>query len=70
VDGHSAKGQRLEDISYVEFRATSDTYMKVWNVKLDELLHKPKNTVARRWNPRDVGTLIKGVYYQVDWALI
>src|SRR6266566_2215841 len=45
VEGHSARGQTLEDISYIEFWVTSDTYMKVWNVKVDELLHKPKNTV-------------------------
>src|SRR5229473_4285547 len=70
VEGHFERGQRLEDISYVEFWSTSDTYTKGWNLKVDQLLHKSKNTVARGWNPRDVGTLVKGVHYQVDRALI
>ena len=38
VEGHLVRGQRLEDISYVEFWATSDTYMKIWYVKAVELL--------------------------------
>jgi hypothetical protein len=32
-------------------------------MKVDELLHKPKSPIARRWNPRDVGAFIKGVDY-------
>jgi hypothetical protein len=63
VERHSARGQRLEDISYVNFWATCDTYMKVWYMKVDKLLHKLKDPFARCWNPRDVGTFIKGVEY-------
>jgi hypothetical protein len=37
--------------------------MKVWYMKVDELLHKLKNPLARCWNPRDVGTFIEGVKY-------
>jgi hypothetical protein len=63
VKGHSAGGQRLEDVSYVNFWATGDTYTKVWYMKVDELIHKLKDSFARRWNPRDVGAFIKGVHY-------
>jgi len=66
MERHPARGQRLKDISYVNFWATCDTYMKVWYMKVDELIHKLKNPFARCWKPRDVGTFIKGVYYQVD----
>jgi len=47
MEGHSAGGQRLKDIPYIEFWATSDTYTKVWNLKVDEFLHKLKNPIAR-----------------------
>jgi hypothetical protein len=63
MEGHSARGQRLENISYVNFWAACDTYMKIWKVKVNKLLHKPKNTVTGCWNPRDVGTFVKGIHY-------
>jgi hypothetical protein len=47
VERHTTGGQRLEDISYVNFWATFDTKMKVWYMMIDELLHKLKNTFAR-----------------------
>jgi len=47
VEGHSTRGQTLEDISYVNFRTACDTYMKIWNMKVNQLLHEPKNFVAR-----------------------
>jgi len=37
--------------------------MNIWNLKVDELLHKLKDPVARCWNSRDIGAFIKGVYY-------
>src|SRR5229473_5630727 len=70
MERYPARGQRLEDISYVDFWPTCDTYMNIWYMKVDELLHKLKNSFAGCWNPRDVGTFIKGVYYQIGWALI
>jgi hypothetical protein len=63
VERHPAGSQRLEDISYVNFWATCDAYMKVRYVKVHELLHKLKDPFARCWNARDVGTFIKGVEY-------
>jgi hypothetical protein len=63
VERHSAGGQRLEDISYVNFWATCDTDMKVWYMKVYELLYKLKNPLARCWDPGDVGTFIKGIKY-------
>jgi len=63
LERHLAGGQRLEDISYVNLWATCDTYMKVWYMKVDELLQKLKNTLARCWDARDVGTFIKGIHY-------
>jgi hypothetical protein len=47
VKGHSARGQRFEDISYVDFGVTGDTYTKIWNMKLDEFLQKLKHPFAR-----------------------
>jgi hypothetical protein len=70
MKGHSARSQRLDDISYVDFRATCDTYMKIWQMKVSELLHKLKDLVARRWNPRNVGTFIKSIHYYIDGMLI
>jgi hypothetical protein len=70
MERHPARGQRLKDISYVNFWATCDTYMEVGYMTVDELLHKLKNPFARCWNPRDVGTFIKGVKYEVDGTLI
>jgi hypothetical protein len=63
VERHLARSQGLKDVSYVNFWATCDTYMKVWYMKVDELLHKLKDPFARRWNPRSVGTFIKGIKY-------
>jgi len=63
MERHPARGHELKDISYVNFWATCDTYMKVWYMKVDEILQKLKDAFARRWNPRGVGTFIKGVEY-------
>jgi hypothetical protein len=63
VERHSAGSQRLEDISYVNFGATCDTYMEVWYMKVDKLFHKLENPFARCWNSRDVGAFIKSVHY-------
>jgi hypothetical protein len=43
---HSTRGQRLEDFPYVYFGAACDTYMKIREMKVDELLHELKNPVA------------------------
>src|SRR5258708_18642903 len=63
MEGHSAGGQSLENISYVDLWATCHTYMNIWYMKFDELVHGLKNSFARCWNSIDVGTLIKGIYY-------
>jgi len=63
MERYPARGQRLKDISYVNFWATCYTYMKVWYTTVDELLHKLKNSFARCWNPGEVGTFINGVKY-------
>jgi len=63
MEGYLARGQRLEDTSYVDFWPTRDTYMKIWYMKVDEFLHKLKNPFARCWNSRGVGTFIEGVNY-------
>jgi hypothetical protein len=63
VEGYSAIGERVEDISYVNFWAACHTYMEMQDVKVDELLHKLENLVTRWWDPRDVGTFIKGIHY-------
>jgi hypothetical protein len=47
VEGYSARGKRIEDISYVNFWAACHTYMEMRDMKVDELLHKLKNLVTR-----------------------
>jgi hypothetical protein len=66
MEGDSAGGQRLKEISYVEFWATCDTNTKVWNLKASEFLQQLKYPIPRRWNLGGVGTFIKGIHYQVD----
>jgi hypothetical protein len=46
MERHPVRGQRLEDISYLNVWATCDTYMKVWYMKVHELLHKLKDSFA------------------------
>jgi hypothetical protein len=43
---NSTRGQKLKDSPYVYFRAACDTYMKIRQMKVDELLHKLKNPIA------------------------
>jgi hypothetical protein len=69
MEGDSAGGQRLKEISYVEFRATCDTNTNVWNLKASEFLQLLKYPIARRWDLGGVGTFIKGVNYKVDWMV-
>jgi hypothetical protein len=47
MEGHTARSQRLKEISYVEFRATCDTNTKIWNLKVSEFLQQLKYPVAR-----------------------
>jgi hypothetical protein len=47
VEAHSTRGHRLEDISYVELWAACDTYMKIRNAELNELLDKLESPIAR-----------------------
>jgi hypothetical protein len=63
VERHLTGSQRLEDIPYIDFWATCDTYMKVWYIKVNELLYKLNNPLVRCWNPREARTFIKGVKY-------
>jgi hypothetical protein len=44
--------------------------MKIRKAKFDELLHKLKHFLARRWNPRRVRRFIQCVYDQVRWTLV
>ena len=70
VKGHPTRGQRFEDISYVNFWATRDTYTKIWKTKLDEFLHELKHAFARRLNPGGVWRLIECVNNQVGRRLL
>jgi hypothetical protein len=63
MEADSAGGQRLKEISYVEFWATCDTNTKVWNPKASEFLQQPKDPIPRGWDLGGVGTFIKGVQY-------
>jgi hypothetical protein len=63
VEGHSARGQTFKDVSYVDFGAACNTYVKFREIKVNELLQKLKNLVARRWNPKNVRTFIQGIDY-------
>ena len=47
------------------FRAACDTYMKIQQMKVDELLHEPKNLIAMWWDPQSIGTFIKGINFCV-----
>jgi hypothetical protein len=47
VEGHLTRGQRLENVSYVNLWAACDTYMKFRKAKINQLLHKLKDMVAR-----------------------
>jgi len=40
VKGHLKRRQWLQSNSDVDFRATGDTYMKIWEGKFDKLLHE------------------------------
>jgi hypothetical protein len=63
MQGHLARGKRLKEISYVEFRAASDTYTNIWKVEVGKFFQEPKYPISGRWNLGGVGTLIKGVHY-------
>jgi hypothetical protein len=47
MEGHSARGQRLKEISYVEFWATCDTNTKAWNLKVSEFPQQLKYSIPR-----------------------
>jgi len=70
MKGHRAGCKRIEDVSYVNLWATCDTDMKIWEVKLDKLLHKQEDALARGWNTRAVGTFVKSIHDKVDRTLI
>jgi hypothetical protein len=62
---YSTRGQRVEDLSNVDFGAAGDTNMKMWKAKIDEFLNKPENPFAGRWNSRGIRALIDGVHDKV-----
>jgi len=47
MEGHLGMRQRLEDISYIDFWAACDTYVKTRKAKVDKLLHELKNPITR-----------------------
>jgi hypothetical protein len=66
---HSTRGQRVEDISNVDFGAAGDTNMEMREAKIDEFLNKPENPFAGRWNSGGIRALIDGVHDKVDRKL-
>jgi hypothetical protein len=47
MKGDLARGQRFEDVSYIDFGAAGDTYMKSRKGKVDKFFQKLKNCFAR-----------------------
>jgi hypothetical protein len=70
VKRNPTRGQRFDNLSYIDFWSARDTNMKIRKGKFDEFLQKLKHLFPRRWNPRRVRRLIECVYDQVGWTLI
>jgi hypothetical protein len=69
VKRDDVSGQRLKRILYVDLGAACDAYMKIWKTKIDKLLHKYKDSFARRRDASRVGAFIKGVDYEIRRTL-
>ena len=70
MKGYEERDQRLEDDSDVDLWATCDAQMKIRKPYVGELLYKLEDLFPRRWNAREVGTLVERVDNNIDWALI
>jgi hypothetical protein len=58
----------LEGSPNVEFRATGNTYVKIWKVKFNKFINEPKYIFSRRWSTRR-RAFINGVHNDVSRAL-
>jgi hypothetical protein len=47
MEGHPARGQGFNNISYIDFGAAGDTYTKIWKGKVDKVFQKLKHRFAR-----------------------
>ena len=52
VKGHLTGRQGLQSNSDVDFWATRDTYMKIWEEKFDKLLHEIQDQFSGGWQPK------------------
>ena len=62
--------QRLYNNLDVDFRATGDTYMKIWKGEFHKLLHEIENDFPRGWHPKSVWTFIERVHNDICLAVI
>jgi len=70
MKAYTERGQRLDDMSYVNLRPACDTNMEKWKAKVNEVLHKLKDLFARGWDAGRVRRLIESVDYKVDRWMI
>ena len=61
--------QGLEGTSYIDLRATCDTYMYVGKMEANKVLNKTKHLFSWSWHARIVWTLVESVNDDVDGAL-
>jgi hypothetical protein len=69
VEGDMERCQRLEGSSYINFRATSDTYMYIGKAEVNKILNKIKDLFSWSWHARIVWTLVESINDDVDRAL-
>ena len=58
--------QRRECSSNIELRSAGDAYVKMWKMKVNELLDKRENLFTRRWDSGPVWALVNRVKDNVN----
>jgi hypothetical protein len=69
VQGDTKGRQGLEGSSYIDFRATGDTYTYVAKTEANKILNKTKDLFSWSWHAGIVWTLVESINDNVDRAL-
>ena len=61
VEGDAKRCQGFKGGSYIDFRATRDTYMDIRKVEVNKILNKTKDLFSCSWQARIIWTLVESV---------
>jgi hypothetical protein len=61
VEGDAKGCQVFKGCSYIDFRATRDTYVYIWKVEVNKILNKTEDLFSCSWQARIVWTLVESI---------